>query len=336
MSEQNDRILRHTYGREQAITMTCGRYSAMILPELGGNLVAFQDVERGLNFVRTPSFDELELFKTDAPFTYGIPVLFPPNRIEDGKFAFREERYTFPVNEPSTGNHLHGLLYDQPWQVVQTTSSNAEVSVELVQEVDASSPVYRRFPHPFRMSVRYSLSEDGLRQDVAVRNTGTAAMPLMLAFHTNLNVPFTSQSRLSDYAIRLTIGERWEMSERMLPTGRRLALSQNEQKMQTSGVFPFFEPMDNHYTAQPQDGRNEMELTDERIGVRLVYDVGRKYKHWMVFNNHGEGEFICPEPQTCVVNAPNTGLSDEASGLIVLEPGASWSETSRFYVERVT
>lgn len=76
-----------------------------------------------------------------------------------------------------------------------------------------------------------------------------------------------------------------------------------------------------------------MTLTDHRLGARLVYDVGLKYKTWMIYNNFGNGSFICLEPQTSVVNAPNTELTDESSGLITLGPGERWSETSRFYLE---
>ena len=90
----------------------------------------------------------------------------------------------------------------------------------------------------------------------------------------------------------------------MLPTGSHQELSANEQAMQGAGVYPFFESMDNHYTAVPQNGRNRMELTDEAEKVTLVYDVGTSYKQWMIWNNEATEGFFCPEPQINLVNAP--------------------------------
>ncbi|NHN34638.1 hypothetical protein [Paenibacillus agricola] len=64
------------------------------------------------------------------------------------------------------------------------------------------------------------------------------------------------------------------MDARMLPTGRKQPLDERELSMKHGSVSPFFEPMDNHYTAVPQNGKNYVELIDTREKVRLIYDVG--------------------------------------------------------------
>jgi aldose 1-epimerase len=74
-----------------------------------------------------------------------------------------------------------------------------------------------------------------------------------------------------------------------------------------------------------------MELTDHRRKVKLIYDAGMKFKFWMIWNNNSGGEFFCPEPQTCLVNAPNLPLSLDHTGVITLRSGEIWSETSRLY-----
>jgi len=75
-----------------------------------------------------------------------------------------------------------------------------------------------------------------------------------------------------------------------------------------------------------------MELTDRRLGLKLIYDVGTAYKQWMIWNNGASGEFFCPEPQLNLVNAPNSTLPAEEIGLVTLEPGQIWEETSRLYI----
>ena len=41
------------------------------------------------------------------------------------------------------------------------------------------------------------------------------AMPCLLAFHTAINAPFAPESTADDCVVRITIGERWEMSDRI-------------------------------------------------------------------------------------------------------------------------
>ncbi|CAG7611106.1 Aldose 1-epimerase [Paenibacillus solanacearum] len=318
------------YQGEKAVWLEAGPYQAAVLPEIGANLIAFRDTVKQYRFLHEPTAEEMESFKA-KPVIHGIPVLFPPNRYEDGKFPWNGKVYSFPVNEPSTGNHLHGFLHVIPWAVESCSSSETEARVTLVQRVTESHPVYAYFPHAFTIRLHYTLSEDGLQQQVTVRNDGTESMPCLLAFHTSINAPFAEGSTAADCTFTMTIGQRWELSGRMLPTGKFQPLKPEEERMKQGGVSPYFEAMDNHYTAVPQNGRNRMELTDTRLNVKLVYDVGTAYKQWMIWNNNAGGRFFCPEPQVNLVNAPNVELPAEEIGLHALEPGAIWEASSRLY-----
>ena len=104
----------------------------------------------------------------------------------------------------------------------------------------------------------------------------------------------------------------------MLPTGKFQPLTEQEVQLRDEGIYPFFDQLDNHYTAAPQNGRNRMELTDLKLGMTLVYDVGTSYKQWMIWNNGATEGFFCPEPQINLVNAPNVDLPHEEIGLFSL------------------
>lgn len=321
-----------TYQGEKAVWLKSGRYEAVMLPEIGGNLIAFRDVESGYRFLREPGENEMEAFKSN-PGVHGIPVLFPPNRYEDGLFPWKGEVYRFPVNEAATGNHLHGFLHTAAWEIEDFGHTSFESYVTVKVTVDENHAVYRFLPFKFTVRLKYSLGDDGLSQQLFVRNDGEAEMPCLLAFHTAVNAPFAPGSTAKDYCVKLTIGERWQLSERMLPTGSFQPLTAEEKLLQREGVYPFFASMDNHYTAVPQNGRNRMELTDTKLGVTLVYDVGASYKQWMIWNNGATEGFFCPEPQINLVNAPNVGLPAEEIGLFSLNPGEIWEETARFYTK---
>ncbi|GIP21337.1 aldose 1-epimerase [Paenibacillus sp. J22TS3] len=320
------------YQSEEAVWLKAGTYEAVLLPRVGGNLIAFRDTKRNYRFLREPREDEMDTFR-QGPGTYGIPVLFPPNRYEDGKFPWNGKTYQFPINEPATGNHLHGFLHTIPWEVEQIGQTERESFATVKVTITREHPVYEVFPFEFTVKLRYTLGPDGLSQLVTVKNEGAEPLPCLIAFHTAINAPFVQGGEAKDYLAQITIGQRWELNERMLPTGKHQPLSPEEEKLKQGGVNPFFGPMDNHYTAAPQGGRNRMELTDTKHGVTLVYDVGTSYKMWMVWNNGATEGFFCPEPQMNLVNAPKVNLPAEEIGLISLAPGEIWEETARLYTK---
>lgn len=319
------------YQGEKAIWLRYGRYEAAILPEIGGNLIAFHDKERNYSFLHEPDQSEMESFKA-SPNVYGIPLLFPPNRFEDGLFPWNGKVHKLSINEPDRHNHLHGYVSDQPWTVLNYGSNDQESYVTVQIQVDEQHPVYQEWPFCFTLTMRYTLSSNGLSQLLSLRNDGQEELPCLLAFHTAINAPFAPGSTAQDYRVKLTIGEHWEMSDRMLPTGKFLPLTAEEELLKGEGVYPFYESLDNHYTAVPQQGRNRMELRDTKENVTLVYDVGTSYKQWMIWNNGATEGFFCPEPQINLVNAPNIDMPADQSGLFSLAPGEIWEERMRLYV----
>ncbi|EFM09928.1 Aldose 1-epimerase [Paenibacillus curdlanolyticus YK9] len=322
------------YG-EKAIWLRAGKYEAALLPNMGANLIAFRDVEAGYKFLREPEEQEMDIFR-EHPAIYGIPVLFPPNRYRDGKFEVAGIKYELPVNEPATGNHLHGFFYNRPWKVVDKGTDGQESFVVVSYTVDENDNIYQYLPHHFEIRIRYCLSKNGLTQTSSVTNLGNKLMPSMLGFHTAFNAPFAPGSKREDITAHVTTGVRWELDDRSLPTGKTIPMSPAELAIKSpAGGSPFAEQLDNHYSAEPVNGRNVAEVVDHRIGVKLVYDAGTKFKHWMIWNNKASVNYFCPEPQINMVDAPNLNLPDETKGLVILRPGEAWTETSRFYVETV-
>ncbi|MBM7645899.1 aldose 1-epimerase [Scopulibacillus daqui] len=325
--KQDNGVKKIIFNGFQAYELNHFPYQAVVIPEFGGNLVAFRDVEKDYRFIREPL--DIEDFKQN-PCLYGIPVLFPPNRYEDGTFEFQGHVYQFPINEKSKNNHLHGFFYDRPWEVAGKGQTENSCYIELSQTIDEQTEVYRYFPHPFTIILRYSLSSKGLSQKVSVINKGTISMPLMLGFHTSIHAPFAKNSKPEDYTVYLAIKDRIDLNERSLPTGKRLPLDENEKKLAAEGISPYFNPLDHHYSAV-NNGGNCMILTDKKEKVSLVYDVGNQYHFWMFYNKDAKSGFFCPEPQTGMVNSPNVNLPSSHTGLIELKPGDTWTAESRLY-----
>lgn len=320
-----------TYEDVPAVYLKHGRYSAILLPTIGGNLISFRDDERGFKFIREPEGAEWAGFAA-RPMLHGIPVLFPPNRYDGGAFEFDGRSYRLPINEEKTGNHIHGFVYQSEWEVVDLVGNERESRVTVRLIFDEKHPDYKYFPHRIEFLHTYTLSEEGLQQHFQARNDGDQAIPFMLGFHTTVNAPFAPDSTVDDLECGLAIGERWELSARMLPTGRSLPLNEGEQLLREGRGNPYFEELDNHYSASAVNGKNAMTIRDRKAGVTFVYEAGDAYTQWMVYNASANGKFFCPEPQTGMVNAPNVQLPAEVTGLLRLEPGACWTGVSRMCV----
>lgn len=318
------------YESENAILLKHGSYSAVLLPRIGGNLVSLRDDDRGYRFIREPEGADWTSF-LKYPMVHGIPVLFPPNRYDAGAFEFDGRAYSFPINEQLTGNHLHGFVYQSPWEVISFESTNEKSTVTVKLRFDEKHPDFSYFPHQMTLLQTYSLSDNGLTQYFEAVNESAEALPFMLGFHTSLNAPFASGSSVSDLECGLSISDRWELNERMLPTGTALPLDEGEMLLKESKGNPYFTSLDHHYSAS-DTGTNAMTLHDKRENVTFVYEAGEAYKHWMVYNAAANGKFFCPEPQTGMVNAPNVKLPAETTGLVRLEPGQKWTAVSRMYI----
>lgn len=321
-----------TFQGERAIELSAGDYRAVILPDIGANLISFRDVKKNYTFLREPSSEEMDAFKK-RPTNHGVPFLFPPNRFDNGSFTVGSRTYQFPVNEVERNNHIHGFMYNHAFEVVSQGENSNGAFVVLAANMEEGHHAFDVFPHVFCITVEYTLSETKLSHCVTVQNMGDEPMPCMLGFHTAVNAPFAPDSSPEDCKFTATVGHRWELDDRMLPTGQTLPLSEEEQKFVGEGAYPYFAELDNHYSAKPVDGRNVAKIKDSKAGATFVYDVGVRYRNWMIWNQFAGGKFICPEPQINLVNAPNSSLPVEETGLVVLGKEELWTETSHMYVE---
>lgn len=326
---------RVRYADESCVLLRSASFEAKLLPRVGGNCISFDDLERRFRYLRTPSEDDLDAFRS-YPARWGIPILFPPNRTADGRFTINGRSYRFPINEPENGNHLHGPFLTIPWKVQDLGTDGDTAYVLLEQDVDQHHPVFEMIPHRFRLSLRYSLSSSGLKQDVTIKNRSEAPLPGMLGFHTALRTPFAAGSSPDDCRVRVPINQRWECNDRLLPTGKLLELTTREKELATRGIPPQHERWSSYYSAaDTENGRRQATVSDLRIGSQLVYEVASAFSQWVLWNDDAESEFFCAEPQTCTPNAANLDVPREQTGLFLIEPGEVWHQECKLYAKEL-
>lgn len=322
------------YLGQPAVRLAAGELEAVIAPTLGANLIRLRHAPSGCDILRTP--ETWEAYAAH-PVLFGVPVLFPPNRIADGEFTYAGVTYHFPITEPDRNNHLHGFLYRRPWRVEAVTGVEREGRVSAVFSfASAEHPDVRAmFPHDVTVSLAYELEGSRLAQVVEVENRGDRPMPWGLGFHTTFAAPFRPTGDVSAVSVAVDLDERWELDARLLPTGRRSAVAERDSWHEGRHLFGV--ALDDVFTARrdPASGETRAVVRDPGAGIEVTYACDEGYRHWVVYTADGRQGFVCLEPYTWVTNAPNLPLPADETGFAVLLPGASVRRRTTFEVGRV-
>lgn len=298
-----------------------------LAPACGSNVYALRDLKSGLSILSEPP--QVSAMKR-YPFSYGTPVLFPPNRIEGGKFEWGGRTYTLDLTRPQANQHIHGVVANQAWDV-ESASDGEEPSVVTVLRSWERPDVIRQWPHHFELQMTTQLYGLRVSQDLEIRNVGEDAMPWGLGYHTRFNVPVAPDGNPADCIIKASVDGSWELSEQKLPTGR-VVPSEAASKL-PQGIPANSMQLDDLFRAAPP---NAASLTDKKAGITVSYHAGPQFKFWIVFNlNLPEANFkdhVCFEPYTWLTNAPNLPVPYDVSGVNSLNPGESVTCHTEFNV----
>lgn len=320
----------------QAVEFSKGDYTALLIPSVGANLVRLANTRLGVEILRTPTADEIETFKS-RPQIFGLPLLFPPNRIADGRYTFEGRIYQYPITIEKEHNYHHGIIKSEPFVVSKARETEDEVLVECRYYSNAGNDaIFHDFPHEFKCKIIYKLSAKGLKQEVTFTNRSERRMPVGVGFHTPLCIPFAGGTP-NDYVMRVAVGEQVELNERNLPTGRKLPLTEQFTQLRDEGLqVTNTAPIEAGFTLREidVDGRpyRGALVENKRTGVRAFYEVDDKTTYWTIWNNGGQVPYCCPEPQSWVTNAPNTA-EPETAGFRSIAPGETFSMKFKLYAK---
>jgi aldose 1-epimerase len=255
--------------------------------------------------------DVVEPFGTDevAPHSAGAVLVPWPNRIRAGKYTFAGEQHQLPLAEPRLGNAIHGLVRWVRWRPVTLEKAAVTLATELVPQPG--------WPHVARVEVRYAMdAEQGLTVTTTARNDGPDAAPFGAGFHPYLSlhgypigeatVVVPARTRLVGDAAQIPVGEEpvdgtpYDLRE-PAPLGERR--------------------LDDAFAGLT--GRSAEVLLPDGSGARVWYDESFGYLQVFTQPEFAErSQAVAIEPMTCPADAFNS-----AAGLIVLEPGQSWTGT---------
>lgn len=296
---------------ENIVCIQAGEYTAEINASRGGNCVRLYHKAYGAEILRVPNYSK----PLDNPYLYGMPVLYPNNRISGGAFVFENRQYVFPVNELKTNCHIHGFLHETPFQV----TSSGENYVVCEYRATKENP-YTTFPHPFRMVFTYILREDGLTFEAEIYNDSAENMPNLLGFHTTFNVPFLQGGKADDVRVLAEVKDEIERNMQVyLPTGNVLPDDEITRKLCRDNFMPFERVISRQYITK--DG-GRVALTDISRNLSVEYETDEKFGFRLIYNGNAD-QYICIEPQTCMANCPNAPFDREYTGFDYIPPCSS-------------
>ena len=284
-----------------------GIFRGEVIPEIGSNIVCLRHLKSGTRLLQEPGdLNELERF----PARFGLPVLFPPTRIKDGRFLFEGRWYHLPITESATNNHLHGLVLNKSWEVISHTNHEAVLQFVFTQ----ASPEYEGFPFEFTLKRNLELTESGLIDRMTISNDGLRNMPLGLGYHSTFPAK-PSMVRLSTASMQFEIGERF------LPTGAYLPWKEFDPRQ-------WFNPCGINVGFHARAEKMILEDGTTLHGAEIQYETGllqyltdEKFGFWYTWNKRGEGDFISLEPISWMANALNMPDFPEEIGIRILAPG---------------
>ena len=301
------------------ISLHSETYSAKIMPEKGANCVSLRNSRHQAIILR----EAKNIDNVDNPFLYGMPILYPANRIEGGRFKYAGRIYHYPVNELATNCHLHGMLHELPFEVEE----QKEDYVKCVFQKP-----YMDFLHNFRIEISYYLSEMGLMQKTKIMNLSEMSMPNFLGFHTTFQIPFLNGSSPENIQLMAEISDEIERSVRTyLPTGKILPEDSVTEMIRLGNWTPLEQRISRHYKAA-DSGR--MELRDTKKRVTLVYENDQKFGWRLIYNGNAD-DYICLEPMTCMVNCQNAPFDRNYAGFDSIAPHDSKEYTSKIYLREI-
>jgi aldose 1-epimerase len=300
---------------------------AEIVPEIGNNLYRF---ESGGRQVLTPPASLISL-KNDAfaSYKYGVPILFPPNRVKNGNFMFKGRMYNLPLNEPD--NHLHGELGSRAWEVIDLGVSEEQGAYVTSRFRFADHlEILRYFPHPLSFTVTCRLQDGRLHMDGVIINEGEdEEAPFAFGLHPYFSLPYESGEQM---ILTVPASGEWPVTNEAFVTGTP-AVTQWSQNLNEGVNLTEFPPL--HCTlVSLSEGDRICRIALKDSGYSVAYWFDEQFPFVVLFRPDWSSAFSL-EPYTYVTDAFNLPYVPEITGAKGISPGEEIRFATSMWIEPV-
>lgn len=270
-------------------------------------------VGAGLRAFEVGGAPYVESYDGQPPMGAGAVLVPWPNRVAAATWSLNGQSHQLEVTEAARGNAIHGLVRRREWTVVARDDASVTLRIDV-----AAAPGW---PFPFRTSISYTLTEDGLEIAHTVENLGEADMPFGVGTHP---YPRPSATDVDDCV--LTLAARTVLPvdlDTMIPNGDPLAVTGTEFDFSGGRALREVE-LDTAFggCVPGADGLVRHSVTHDGGGVEVWAEPVFKWVQvYTPAEFPGKGaRAVAIEPMTCPPDALNSGVD-----LLWLSPGESWT-----------
>ncbi len=281
------------------ISLLSGALRCELRPDLGGCIAGLWWGEHQV--LRSTPAAQLQDVRVSASY----PLIPYSNRIGWRKLHWAGKEYALPQNFEPEPHTIHGVGWERAWLVEESSASRAVLSY--CHAADAS------WPFAFDSSQSFALTGDALELQLSITNRADIAAPVGLGWH-----PYFAKS--ANTRIQFESQGRWEMDADKLPV----------QRLDNPGLDTDCSRLDVDHCFDGWNGR--LQLSEGVLRMSVTSDLNCL----VVFTTPGR-DSIAIEPVSHVNNplalAQQTGVTSEALGLRVLQPGETFTATMRIQLE---
>ncbi|PVM72026.1 aldose 1-epimerase [Caulobacter radicis] len=270
--------------------LATARARVELLPEVGGSIGRF--VFDGRDVLRpTPEG------ATDALNVGCFPLVPFCNRIPNGRFTFQGRDVALA---PNLGGHPHPL-HGQGWRAAWTVTGLSDTRAVLTYDHAPSD-----WPWAYRAEQILVLSDEGLRIELSVTNTGTQVMPAGLGLH-----PYFA-ARPGE-GLKMDVDGVWMVDADVLPTVHHQGPWMRDW---TVGALTATDSLiDNCWT-----GFGGKAVLSAPEGTSTIIEASDNCRWAHVYSPPG-ADFVCVEPTSSRPDPFGPGFDKGETGIVALAPG---------------
>lgn len=269
--------------------------SFKIFPNLGASL-------QELSFDDVSIIDGIEISEEgiqDYQNSFKSSLLFPfPGRIENGKYTYNQESFQLKSNESKRFNAIHGLVYDQYFEIdnYEVNKDDAKIVLSYVSDGKLEG-----FPFEFKLLITYLMTERSLQLCFDVENLGQISFPFGMGWH-----PYFKSDNSQSSSLTFSSDKQLICDENQIPKTRQ------DHILKTT-----FDIEDQFFDDCFILSNKKVKFNTEKYALEMK--LGETTEAFLQLFTPSEKTSIAIEPMTCSPDVFNT-----EDGLKVLQPGATF------------
>lgn len=297
---------------------------AELVPDIGSNLYRFDS--QGHRVIVSP--DSLTSLRTGefAIFRYGMPILFPPNRVKDGRFTYGGKDYELPLNEPPD-YHLHGELCSRPWEVVGLGADSDGAFAVTRFRYSTHPDLLQYWPHEMEFTMTYRLCDGVLHVNASILNAGMSEAPFAFGFHPYFAVPFGSDEEI---VLTVPATEEWPITNLSFVTGRPGATDLVERVNEGLDISDY--PPLGCTMLTLAEGDSVCRIAMKSRSYTIAYRLDEQFPYVLLFRPDWAQAYSL-EPYTYVTDAFNLPFESSVTGVRGIGVGETIELQTAMWVE---